>query len=202
MAKSDPEALLVQTALKALERQRWSELTLAGVARAAKLPLAEAIAIVPSKPVLACVLLRWTAREAARRFRPDRNARDPRERVLDAAMAWFDVLESRWPAFAALCDGFRSDPLTLIGLRSDVTGVAEVILALAEADFGPLAGGRAVALTGILAHAVAVWRDDDAEMGKTMATLDRDLRRAAPLLWPRQDRAARTTSRRGRRSKI
>jgi hypothetical protein len=99
-------------------------------------------------------------------------------------MSWFEVQTGRKQAIRALHDGLRREPLTLISLRGDLVASAEWLLALAEADTGGAASLRATIVGGVIAHALPVWLSDGEDMGKTMAQLDRDLRRVERFLWP------------------
>jgi ubiquinone biosynthesis protein COQ9 len=181
MAKSDPEKQLVDGAFRLLARKSWSELTLAAIARAAKLSLVDALAIAPSKAALVGVILRATAHETSRRYKPDSGPQSARERIFDVTMTWFEVQQPKKPAMRALYTGLRGDPLALISARREVIRCADQILALAEADAGPAAFVVAGSLAGILLRATFVWIDDGRDMDKTMAQLDRDLRRLGRL---------------------
>lgn len=189
MPKADREAQLVAAAFRLLARKDWRTLTLAAVVRAAKLKLAEALAVAPSKTALAGLILRTTAQETARRYRPDRASRSARERLFDVAMTWFEVQQPRKPAMRALYAGLRGDPLVLFSARGAVIRSAEQMLALAEADNGPLAPVLTVAFAGILSRGIFVWIDDNRDMDKTMAALDRDLGRMERVLLRRDERA-------------
>lgn len=189
MPKSDPETQLVTAAFRLLARKSWRELTLAAIARAAKLNLADATAVAPSKSALVGIMFRATAQEAARRYRPDRESRSARERIFDAAMTWFEVQQPRKAAMRAFYTGLRGDPLALLSARRDVRRSAEQILALAEADAGPTAPILSLSLVGILLRSAFVWIGDNRDMDKTMAALDRDLKRIEGVLLRRAEHA-------------
>jgi hypothetical protein len=114
----------------------------------------------------------------------DAKAGDPRERLFDVTMTWFDVQQSHAKAMKRLYRALQFDPATLLAMRSDIVRIAGELLGLAEADFGLSPRIQAVVVAGVLVRAVSVWRDDDEEMGRTMAQLERDLRRAQRFLWP------------------
>jgi len=181
----DRETMLARAAIGLLAKQDWSRLTLAAVARAAKLPLRDAAVLAGSKIGVAGFVLRMLARETAGRYRAVSASDDPRERLFDATMTFFDVQRSDAKALKALYRALQYDPVTLLALRSDILAVSEEFLALAKADFGLSPRLQAGVFAGILLRAVSVWLHDDAELGKTMARLDGDLRRAARLLWPK-----------------
>lgn len=181
---SDRETRLAEAALRLLTKQEWGKLTLAAVARAARLPLSDVFSVIPTKAALPRIILHVLAKETARRHRVDSRSGDPRERVFDATMRFFDVQEVHAPALKKLYRALQHDPLAVFGLRNTVLELAGEFLALAEADVGSSSCVQGTVFAGILIRAVFAWRDDDDEMGKTMAQLDRDLRRAERLLWP------------------
>lgn len=183
--EADHESLLANAALKLLEKQAWGETTLASVARSAKLPLTDVLSIIPSKSALPGLVLRALARKALRGHRPDATSTDPRERLFDAAMSFFDVQQAHAAALKKLYGALPYDPATLLSMRSDILHVAGELLAVAEADRGLSPRVQAAVFAGILIRAVSVWRDDNEEMGQTMARLDSDLRRADRFLWPK-----------------
>jgi hypothetical protein len=195
---TDHETQLASAALKLLVREEWRSLTLASVARAAKLRMPDVLGIVPSKAALPGMILRMLARETARRHRVDASSADPRERLFDVAMTWFDVQQPQASALKKLYRALQVDPATLLAIRGDVLHVSGEFLALAEADFGASARLQAAIFAGVLVRAVSAWRDDDEEMGRTMAQLDRDLRRLERLLWPKPSKPAKSQKRSGK----
>ena len=179
MAKTaSPQTRLADAAFRLLAKQNWNALTLASVARAAKVPLAELLTLAPSKPALIGVMLARVGDDVARRYKPDRQSDNERDRVLDVALTWFEPLEARRPALRALHEGLRRDPLALVAARGAFVQAAEWLLTLAEADTGRALPLKAAALAALLVRAIPVWLDDDKDMTKTMAQLDTDLRRA------------------------
>jgi hypothetical protein len=122
--------------------------------------------------------------ETASRYVPEKNATS-KDRVLEAAMTWFEVNARRRSAIRSLYDGLKFDPLILIAQREALTSAAAWLLTLAQADTGPATQLRALGFAAIMGRAIAVWLDDDADMAKTMARLDGDLSRAADFLRPR-----------------
>ncbi len=173
-----PETRLAEAAFRLLAKQGWNALTLAAVARAAKVPLVELHALAPRKSALVGTMLARAGEETARRYKPDKTNESERDRILDVALTWFETLNARRPALRALHEGLRQDPLALLAARGEFANAAEWLLALAEADSGRALQFKAAAFAALLARALPVWLDDDEEMTKTMAQLDGDLRRA------------------------
>jgi hypothetical protein len=185
----DCEMLLAQAALKLLEKQEWGKITLASITRTAKLPLHETIALSPSKTAVAGLVLRMVAHETAKRHSAVSGSGDTGERLFDVTMTWFDVQQHHAAALKKLYRALQYDPASLLALRGEILETSGQLLAQAEADFGFSARMQAAVFAGVLVRAVAAWRDDDAEMGKTMARLDGDLRRVERFLWPKPGNA-------------
>jgi AcrR family transcriptional regulator len=178
----DINARLAESTLRLLAQTSWSDLTLAAVARSAKVPLATLRAHARSKPALIGLILEHTGDRAAVRYKKDRDAASPRDRIFDAALTWIEVLGPSKAAVKSLYDGLKRDPLALIEARRALLAHAEWLLALAEADTGRVVMAKAAALSVMLARAMSVWFDDDKQLTQTMARLDQDLRRSQWLL--------------------
>jgi hypothetical protein len=179
MAKIDPKAKLADAALKLLAKTRWSDLTLAAVARGAKIPLRELQSLAPAKPALIGLILTRIGGEVSRRYKLDDGS--SHDRLLDVAITWFEAQSAHKTAMCSLYDGLKFDPLALIDARGDIVSAASWLLALAEADTGPALPIRALALAAAMARAIPVWLDDDKDLTKTMARLDADLSRGESL---------------------
>jgi len=177
MSKADPKARLANAALKLLAKKQWRDLTLAEVARTARLPLSAVQPIAPGKPALFGLILATFVAETGKRHKRHSKDSDTRDRFLDVCLTFLEALGARKPAVRRLYDDIRRDPLTLIAAREEIVAAADWLLVLAEADTGSSAQARALALAGMIARVVPVWLEDDREMTKTMARLDADFRR-------------------------
>ena len=180
MTQSDPKAKLADAALKLLAKTRWSDLTLAAVARAAKIPLRELQTLAPAKPVLIGLMLSGIGRDTTKRYKPEKGS-SAHDRLLDVCLTWFETQNARKPAIRVLYEGLKFDPLALIDARKDIVSSASWLLVLAESDTGPALPVRALALAAVMARAIPIWLDDDKDMAKTMAQLDTDLSRGETL---------------------
>ena len=190
MASPGPEARIAAAAFRLLAKEPWDGLTLASVARAAKLPWDVMLTLAPSRTALVGLMLRRAAADTAKQYQPDSVSRSARERLFDAIMTWFEAQNGRKDALRSLYDGLRREPLMLLLLRADFIASAEWLLALAEVDAGPAAPVRIACIGGLVVHAFPVWLSDEADMGKTMARVDRDLRRVERFFGaPQQPRA-------------
>jgi len=177
MAKAaNTEHKLADAALKLLAKKSWRDLTLADVAKAAKIPLAQLQDLRGGKSALVGAILKKIGAETAKHYKAESDT--ARERLFDVALAWFEVNAKRKAAIGALYEGLKYDPITLISERAEFVAAANWLMTLAQADTGPAVPARALALAAIIARAIPVWLEDDAEMAATMARLDTDLSRA------------------------
>lgn len=180
MPKPDSETRLADAALKLLAKTAWPELTLAAVAKSARVPLADLQPIASSKSALLGLILRRTGGQVAARY-----AREPgtaHDRLFEAAMCWFDVLAPHKKAVRAIFDGLRRDPIALVAARAGIFEAANWLMTLAEADIGPALPLRALGLAAVLGSTIPVWLKDGPDMAKTMASLDTGLRRGGEIL--------------------
>ena len=174
------ETRLADAALKKLAKTPWRDLSLGDVARAAKVPLSS-LQSFGGKPALIGAMLDKLGAETAARYVPEKGA-SAKDLVLEVALTWFEINAARKPAIRSLYDGLKFDPLTLIAQREQFAAAAGWLLTLAEADTGPAPSIRALGFAAIMARAIGVWLDDDADMSATMARLDGDLSRAEGFL--------------------
>ena len=184
MPRAAAEIHIADAAFRLLAKEPWSGITLASVARAAKLSWAQMLDIAPSRTALVGVMLRRAIADTAKRYQPDTTTQSPRERVFDAILSWFEAQNARKKAIRALYADLRREPLTLVSLRGDFADAAGSLLALAENDAGAASSVRAMYICGVIGRALPVWLADDDNMGRSMAQIDRDLRRVERFLWP------------------
>ncbi|MGH6888415.1 MAG: TetR/AcrR family transcriptional regulator [Rhizomicrobium sp.] len=180
--KAGIETAVAAAAFRLLASRPWREVTIASVARAAKLPLADVLSHAPSRTDLVAMMLHGMAAETARRYRPEPRQQSVRERLFDVVMTWFEVQKPRKKAVRNLFRALGKDPLIVLSLRGEILRGSQMLLALAEADGGRVPSFRAVSLAAVIARAVPVWLEEEGEPDRTMAQVDRDLRRLERLL--------------------
>jgi AcrR family transcriptional regulator len=180
MTKTAQDTKLADAALKLLAKTAWNDLTLADVAKAAKIPL-PSLQSLGGKQALIGLMLQKFGAETASRHTPEKNAA-AKDRVLEVAMTWFEINAARKPAIRSLYDGLKFDPVTLLSQRAEFVAAAGWLLTLADADTGPALPVRTLGFAAIMLRAIGAWLDDDADMSRTMARLDSDLSRADSFL--------------------
>lgn len=171
---------LARAALDLAAKQTWREATLAQLAEAAARPLADLYGASLWEAV-DCV------EEAFDRAIADGPALDPaqsvRDRLFDLIMRRFEAMEPHRAAVIAMETGVDRDPILLASAHQRHVRCARWVLALAglEAD-GMTGQARAQGLGVIIGQARAAWRGDEAgDFAKTMASLDKNLRRAEEM---------------------
>jgi hypothetical protein len=106
-----------------------------------------------------------------------------RDRLFELIMRRFEAMEPHRAAVLSMEQGLDRDPTLMASAHQRHVRCARWVLALAglEAD-GMTGQARAQGLGVIIGQARAAWRGDDAgDFAKTMASLDKNLRRAEEM---------------------
>lgn len=173
---------LTEAALALASEQGWRSLTLVDVAKRAGVPLADCYRVVPDKTALLGLLLAETdvfmLRDGAA-YPSDA----PRDRLFDVMMRRFDGLQSRRAGMVAVVRGLPSDPATALRLTPQLARSLSWMLQAAGVSPAGISGlVRIKVLAAVYLCALRAWLDDEtADMARTMAALDKALRRAETL---------------------
>lgn len=180
MSKSErtPEDKLIHTAFTLIERDGWAGLSMLGLAKAAKMKVAELYRLAPDKSALLSLILAALDRDIVERL-TEQDPRAPvKDRVFDAVLNAFEAMGPRKPVMRVLFHDVRQDPgawrAAWRGLKQTSSWVADS----AGVDTKGVLG--AIWLRGLsllLADTTAVWLEDGDDLGRTMAHLDGRLRR-------------------------
>lgn len=181
--RTDPEAKILDAALVLIENKGYAGLTMTALARAAKLSLAALYRHVPSKHRLISLLmaridLAMLAREHA--FGGDDRLRD---RLFDVLMDRFEVMAPYRAALLVIDRDLRRMPGDALAAAPALLRAMRWSLEAAGLQTTGLKGAaRERVLAAIFVGVQGIWLgDDDPGLAKTMATLDRRLRRAEEL---------------------
>jgi len=166
----------------------WRRTGLAEVARAAGVPLAELYRRFPTRAHLLAGLSRIAdaAVLADEPAAPDATEEDetPRDRLFDVMMRRFDALLPYRDGLAAVTRDLRREPLTALAFAPHIARSMAWMLRAARID--PDAPGGAALVAGLVAVHARVMRvflaDDTADLARTMAALDAELRRGESWL--------------------
>ena len=171
-ADADPVDAAVDALLDLARDRPWGEITLRDVAGRAGVSFASVYARASSKAALVARLSDRYDRAALREVEGDRQP-EPRDRLFEAFMARLEAMGAHRDVLIAIG---RAEPL-LVASR-----LGRTARALAEASGVDTSGGRGAlrlaALVPAWARTLQVWRDDEGALNRTMAEIDKLLRRA------------------------
>ena len=176
-----PEDRLIEAALALAARQGWRRAGLAEIAAEAGLKLHEAYAIHRSKGAILCAFIRRIDREVLAGAAPDAGE-SARERLFDTLMRRFEALKPHKEAVRAIARDSIGHPGAVFAvavLRRSMVWMLEAAAISTDSCYD-----RAFVHL-ILALYLSVLRtflsDETADLARTMAALDRGLRRGEAL---------------------
>jgi hypothetical protein len=112
-----------------------------------------------------------------------------RERVFDVMMRRLDALTPYKAALRRITFALRQDPLSLAALnRQGINAMRYMLAAAGISTEGPLGGLKLQGAVIVFANTMQTWLDDDdPALARTMARLDRELRRGERVLEQAED---------------
>jgi len=169
----------VQAALTLAAKKSWSDVTMAGVAKACQCSLAELHEVFEDRQDILSVYGRMVDRAVMERVSADPEGSE-RDRLFDVMMERFEVLNENRDGVRSILKSFCMEPKNAIISLPHLGRSMVWMLEAAGIDAnGPRGAATALGLLGVHLYALKTWMDDDSEdMGKTMAALDRGLERA------------------------
>lgn len=175
--------VIVDAALDCAATKGWAATSLSDIARAAGISLAELRGHFASKnAVLQCFNAMIDAAVLSAQD-PDMAASPARERLFDAIMRRFDALAPYKDGVRSVLRASLCDPEAALCGASSLRRSMRWMLEAADIGSGGLRGAvRAKGLSLVYLAVLNVWlRDDTEDMARTMAVLDRQLRRVDHL---------------------
>ncbi|WP_193186726.1 TetR/AcrR family transcriptional regulator [Nisaea sediminum] len=185
MSSVDTDKIL-DAALDVAGARGWFALTLHDVAEHAGLPPVELERSFRTKRALLDGIADRFDREAVAAVDPD--AEDPDlpapERLFDALMTRFELLQEHRGGYSALLKAARRDPcMALGGLPRLHSAMGDVLHLSGIGTRGPIGCLRRKVLAALYVSVLNVWLDDRSEdLGPTMAALDKRLRKLDELV--------------------
>jgi AcrR family transcriptional regulator len=170
----------VAAAMRLAERKAWRGISLLDIADEAGIPLADLSKDFSSRGAILCAFARMTDEAVMRKVERFEAGEAARERVFDVIMTRFEVLAPYRTALKRIVSEFEVLP----GLLPSFLNSQHWMLAAAGIPSdGPSGLVRQAGLAGLYARTFRTWLDDDDPgSAKTMAALDRRLRRAERML--------------------
>ncbi len=182
-AKVDTADRVVAAAFDMAVARGWQSVTLNDVAESTGLSLAEVYRLFPSKTAILDRFVESVDAEVLAAGAADLGE-PPRDRLFDVLMRRFDALNPRKDAVASILNDLAGDPLAAAAsLPAFLRSMGWMLEAAGLSASGAIGALRVKGLAAIWLDALRVWlHDDSPDMARTMAALDRNLRRAERLV--------------------
>ena len=177
--RKDAPRAIIESALTLAASRGWSRVGLGDIAEAAEVSLAELRAEFSSKSAIVAAYAAAIDREVLAVRDPEMAGRPATERLFDVLMKRFDLLNAHKDGVGAIMRSCPSDPEAILCGPLVLRRSMRWMLEAADLSSAGLQGGlRVKALSALYLSMLPVWlRDDSEDMARTMAVLDRRLRR-------------------------
>lgn len=179
-AAKDLETRLIDAMLELAAREGWQGVTLPAIVDGAGARLSELYPAWRSRMAVLAAFMRRIDREVVETdftFAPEDTARD---RLFEVLMRRFDALQPHREAVQRIRTGTMRDPVASAAMMRQLGCSMAWMLEAAGLSSDGVAGKVKIAgLSGLWLRCMAVWIEDDSkDMSRTMAELDRSLKRA------------------------
>lgn len=187
--KPNPREAAVEALMRLAAEQPWNDIEIGDIAREADLSLAELRDLFPSKGAVLGGLSRIIDRAVLEGDSSDLADEPARERLFDVLMRRLDAMAPYKPALRRISFALRGDPLSMLALNGVALNSHRYMLAAAGIDTeGPLGRIKIQGTVVAFARTVEVWLDDDdPALARTMARLDREIRRGETFMERAED---------------
>jgi AcrR family transcriptional regulator len=167
----------------------WNDIELHDIAREAGIGLADLRDLFPSKGAILGAFSRKIDRQVLDNPADDLAGEPARERVFDVMMRRLDAMTPYKRALRRIAWALRFDPLSLAALNQTAINTQRYLLAAAGISTeGPLGLLKLQGAVIVFANTMETWfSDDDPTLARTMARLDRELRRGERILEQAED---------------
>jgi AcrR family transcriptional regulator len=183
-APVDKRKAIIDALMGLAATRPWNEIEINDIAQAAGVSLAQFRDLFPSKGAVLGGLSRQIDRKVLEETTDDLSGEPARERIFDVIMRRFDALEPYKEALRRISRDIQYDPVSLAALHQVAVNSMRFMLAAAgirtEGSLGTLKLQGAVL---VYSNTMRTWLDDDdPALARTMARLDRELRRGERVL--------------------
>jgi AcrR family transcriptional regulator len=180
---------IVQALMRLAATRPWTDIGVTDIAREAGVSLTEFRDLFPSKGAVLGAFSRMIDKEVLEGTTDDLAGEPVRERVFDVMMRRIDALTPYKAALQRIFDAVRGEPLTLAALNQVALNSQRFMLAAAGVSTeGPLGLLKLQGAAVVFANTLETWLDDDdPALARTMARLDRELKRGERVLKRAQD---------------
>ncbi len=186
---SSPREAVVEATMRLAADRPWNDIELADISREAGVGLADLRDLFPSKGAILGSFSRMIDRKVLEGSSDDLTGEPARERVFDVIMRRLDAMTPYKAALRRIVWALRSDPLAMAALNQVGLNSQRYMLASAGISTeGPLGFLKLQGAVIVLSNTMETWlEDDDPVLARTMARLDRELRRGERVLERAED---------------
>ncbi len=179
-----PRQKIIDAALKLAESREWPEISIVEIARAAKVSLAQVRAEFSGKSAILKAFMAQIDQAVLEQAAEDVGEEEPRDRLFDIVMLRLEAMEPYKPALKNIIPQLARHPGMALELSGSIICSARWMLVAAGLETqGSAAFIRTRGLALVIGKTLDVWlKDDDAGLAKTMAELDKQLRRGEDWL--------------------
>ena len=180
---------VVEALMRLASDRPWNDIELADVAEEAGVSLAQMRDLFPSKGAVLGAFSRMIDRKVLEGPADDLAGEPARERIFDVMMRRLDAMTPYRAALRRIFFTLRSDPVAVLALNQVGLNSQRYMLAAAGiATEGPLGHLKLQGAVMVFARTLETWLDDDdPALARTMARLDRELRRGERVLERAED---------------
>lgn len=171
---------IVSAALRLAAERPWSDVALLDIAEAAELSLADIRAEFASKGEIVAAFARSIDNEVLAKASKRPAGQSARDTLFEVIMNRFDALTPHRKAMKSIYDARSADPAFIRGFLSSQ---AWMLNAAGVSTDGIEGGMKVAGVASVYASVFTTWlEDDDPGLARTMAALDRRLRRGERTL--------------------
>ena len=184
-----PRERIVQALMRLASDRPWNDIEITDIAQEAGVTLAEFRDHFPSKGAVLGAFSRTIDKAVLEGSTEDLAGEPARERLFDVMMRRIDALTPYKRALRRIFYALRRDPLALAALNQAALNSQRFMLAAAGISTeGPLGLLKLQGAAIVLANTLETWfEDDDPTLARTMARLDRELRRGERVIERAED---------------
>ena len=177
--RKDARQAIIESALTLAASRGWARVGLGDIAETAEFSLAELRAEFSSKSAIVAAYAADIDRAVLAARDPEMAGRPATERLFDVLMKRFDLLAAHKDGVGAIVRSCPCDPEAILCGPDTLRRSMRWMLEAADLSSAGLRGGiRVKALSALYLSMLPVWlRDDSKDMARTMAVLDRRLKR-------------------------
>lgn len=181
--RPDPRRRVVEALMTLAASQPYHTITLSEIAAEAQVSLADLRDCFPSKGAILGGLMRIADRAVLDGTGTDMADETAHDRVLDVMMRRFDALAPYKEGLRSIHRDVRHDPAALIAFNQVAVNSWRYMLEAAGIDTnGNLGTLKTQGAVLVFSRAFEAWLEDGDDMAKTMAVLDRELKRGEKVL--------------------